>query len=726
MAASSESSLEGVVHRIVFHNQENGWTVLRLNVETKLLQATVVGSFQSINAGERAKFTGSWVVDPKHGRQFKATTCLPLTPETLIGIEKFLGSGLIPGIGDVMAKRLTKRFGLKTLDVIEKSPVRLAEVEGIGPKRAKSISKAMVDKRRIRDVMVFLESCGVSPAFAHRIYQRYGKDAIRRVSDNPYDMAGDVRGIGFLSADKIAAHLGHEKDSPHRAEAGLLFTLEEFASAGHIFAYREDLVARAMELLEVDETMLHKAGERLNLMGKVRVEPLLGGEETVYLPRLHRAEKEAAQNIKRLLSEKVAPLPIDPDEAVARAEKMGKIELAKGQREAFLALNQAKIMVLTGGPGTGKTTLLKGLVSSLLDLRLSVALCAPTGRAARRMGESAGMDARTIHRMLEFQPKNMRFERCKENQLDEDVIVVDEMSMVDVELFSALTSACKTSARLLLVGDPDQLPSVGPGAVLHDLLTLDGFESGRLKIVHLKEIFRQASESLIVTGAHDVLGGRLPKIGEKGEDADLFLVERDSPEDLLDVIKELVAERIPKRFGLNAIEDIQVLTPMHKGLVGATNLNIEIQDLLNKKPGGVISRQHRFKIDDKVMQIRNNYDFEVFNGDIGKITSLNEDEGWLEIEFVSRKIRYPASELDQITLAYACSVHKSQGSEYPAVVIPLHTQHYVMLQRNLLYTAITRGKRLVVIVGSKKAVQIAVRNDSQTMRNSSFAKRIMS
>ncbi|MBW2278434.1 MAG: AAA family ATPase, partial [Deltaproteobacteria bacterium] len=490
----------------------------------------------------------------------------------------------------------------------------------------------------------------------------------------------------------------------------------------HIFARQGNLLPRAQTLLEVEQVDLERALDRLTLMGGIWRQGQ-GDDAAVYLPRLHRAEGEAATRLAGLLRTRSKKLPIDPEEAVKRAEKLSGIELAPGQRQVFQALRSAEGVVLTGGPGTGKTTLLKGLVACLTDLGLRVALAAPTGRAARRMAESTGADARTIHRLLEFQPRTMGFERSPEQPLEEDVVVVDEVSMVDLELFAALLGAIRPQARLILVGDPDQLPSVGPGKVLADLLALGRLGIERLAVVRLTEVFRQARASLIVTGAHDVLAGRNPHTGDKGQDADLFMVERDDPEACLEVLKELVGTRIPARFGLDPLAEVQVLTPMHKGLLGATNLNRELQQLLNPghQEGGL-----RYRVGDKVMQTRNNYDFEVFNGDIGRVTAVGEDQDWVEVTYVDRRapVRYPAGELDQTQLAYACSVHKSQGSEYPAVVIPLHTQHYVMLQRNLLYTAITRGKRLVVLVGSRRALRIAVQNDRQTERNSSLAQRV--
>ncbi len=717
MTEVSEKSeiLEGTVERIVFYNPANGWTVLRLAVKEAAI-ATVVGKFQRISAGETLRFSGHWQQDKIHGRQFAAETSIPIAPATIKGIEKYLGSGLVPGLGPVMAKRIVDKFGMKTLDVLKNHPYRLAEVEGMGPKRASAIAGALLSKEALQEVMVFLESVGISPAFALRIYKRFGNDAVRTVSDNPYRLAAEVSGIGFLSADKIGRNLGIPKDAAPRIEAGILYTLEELSKEGHTFSLTEDLTAAAGELLGADIEIIRAAMDRLCLMGKIRIER--EDFNGCYLSHLFNAEKTVADILANYVSENITPLNFDPKHAISQAEQSTGIELAEKQRFAFYALKNAKVLLLTGGPGTGKTTILKGLVSCLQSMNLRTVLAAPTGRAARRMTEASGREAATLHRLLEFTPRTMRFERNEENPLEADAVVVDEVSMVDIELFASLLKALPQKCRLLLVGDPNQLPSVGPGTVLADMLELSKKYKETLASVHLDEIFRQARASLIVTGAHDILRGIKPRSGEKGEDADLFLIERNTPEDCLETIKQLVKERIPQKFGLDPIEDIQVLTPMHKGLLGSANLNIELQNLLNPKEG-----IGRFRIGDKVMQIRNNYDLEVFNGDIGIVADQDDNLEWVEVSFFERKVRYPATELDQLTLSYACSIHKSQGSEYKAVIIPIHTQHFVMLKRNLVYTAVTRGKKLAVIVGSSNALDIAVRNNNLLTRNSGLVVR---
>ncbi|MBN2802124.1 MAG: ATP-dependent RecD-like DNA helicase [Deltaproteobacteria bacterium] len=716
--------LEGVVERVVFRNDTNGWTVLRLKNPDKQILDTVVGSFQELYSGENVRFSGQWVKDKMHGKQFKAKTCLPLVPATVKGIEKFLGSGLISGIGQVMAKRIVDKFGIDTLEIIEKYPSRLAEIEGIGKNRAEAISSGLAEKREIKNVMVFLESIGISPAYAHRIFKKYANRAIQVVSDNPYKLASEVSGIGFKMADKIAAELGIPKDSKDRAEAGLLYALLEFAKEGHVFAPEDALLVKGEELLDIDYHSLKQAVERLKLSGRV-IPSGNSSDCPIYLPDLEKAERDAAKHIKRLINSKPRSLSYDPEVIIKMVEDSTNMEFAPQQKEAFYALKSSKIMVVTGGPGTGKTTLLKGLIATFKKDRHSIILAAPTGRAAKRMSESTKREASTLHRLLEYTPKTGQFAKDETDPLKADVIIVDEVSMVDIELFCSLLRAVPDRARLILVGDPDQLPSVGPGTVLSDLLTLGKRLSPALEVVRLTEIFRQARSSLIITGAHDILNGKLPNMGKKGSASDLFMIEREDPDECLEIIKKMVKTRIPEAFGMDPVKDIQVLTPMHKGILGAENLNRELQELLNPKAqtGTELLKARDFRTGDKVMQVRNNYDLEVFNGDMGIVIGIGEDDNYIKIDYGIKTVSYPVSELDQITLAYATSIHKSQGSEYPAVIIPVHTQHFIMLARNLIYTGITRGKKLVVLVGSQRALKIAVKNDEHAFRNSGLTYR---
>jgi len=720
-SGSPPSTLEGILERVTYINEENAWSVVKLVVPGRRDLVTVVGNLLGVQPGESLRLRGRWTHDRKYGEQFKADGYVTVKPATLVGIEKYLGSGLVRGIGKVMAKRLVEGFGLSTLEVIEQAPQRLREVEGIGRVRSARIAAAWVEQKRVKDVMVFLQSHGVSTTFAIKIYKRYQDRSIAVVKENPYRLAIDIFGIGFKTADRIAGQLGISPSSPERAQAGVLHVLGELSGEGHVFCPRTRLVEAATALLEIDPAIVTQAVDVLAGAGQVVVTPVLGGAQgpdgvAVYLSSLHRAESGAAELGRGLLRSPGQPLAIDIEKAIAWFEQRQGITLAPEQREAVRRAVTSKILVITGGPGTGKTTLVNGIIQILEKKGRRILLGAPTGRAAKRMAETTGREARTLHRLLEFDPKTLGFQRDRQRPLEADVVIVDEVSMVDTVLAYGLLKAVPPSSQLILVGDVDQLPSVGPGSVLQDFI-----RSGAVEVVRLQHIFRQAERSLIVVNAHRVNHGEMPSLPPPGSEADFFFIEKQEPEEVLGTLKVLVRSRIPDRFGLDPVNDVQVLTPMHRGLLGAMSLNAELQALLNPRGAAVVHGSRLFRAGDKVMQIRNNYDLDVFNGDIGRIEALDEMERTLSVQFDGRTVLYEPADLDELVLAYACSIHKSQGSEYPCVVIPVHTQHYVMLQRNLLYTGITRARKLVVLVGTKRALAIAVKNDKTETRFTQLA-----
>ncbi len=721
-ASTRSTTLEGILERVTYVNEENAWSVVRLAVPGKKDLVTVVGNLLGVQPGENLRLRGSWTQDRKYGEQFKADGYVTVQPATLVGIEKYLGSGMVRGLGKVMAKRIVAHFGLSTLEVIEQGPERLREVEGIGPVRSERVAKAWVEQKQIKDVMIFLQSHGVSTTFAIKIYKHYQDRSIAVVKENPYRLAIDIFGIGFKTADKIAGQLGISPSSPERAQAGVLHVLGELSNEGHVFYPRPKLIEAAAALLEIDPAIIEQAVNALAEAGLVVVTPILDGPGqgpdgvALYLSSLHRAESGAAELGRGLLRSPTRPVTIDIEKAITWFEERQKISLAPEQREAVRRAITSKVLVITGGPGTGKTTLVNGIIQILEKKGRRILLGAPTGRAAKRMTETTGREAKTLHRLLEFDPKTVGFLRDRQRPLEADLVIVDEASMIDTVLAYNLLKAVPPSCQLVLVGDVDQLPSVGPGSVLKDVIS-----SGAVEVVRLQHIFRQAEASLIVVNAHRVNHGEMPRLPPPGAEADFFFIEKQEPEDVLKAVKLVVKERIPGKFGLDPVNDVQVLTPMHRGLLGAASLNAELQALLNPQGASIVHGSRLFRAGDKVMQIRNNYDLEVFNGDIGRIEAIDEEDRTVAVQFDGRSVTFERADLDELVLAYACSIHKSQGSEYPCVVLPIHTQHYVMLQRNLLYTGITRARKLVVLVGTKRALAIAVKNDKTEARFTQLA-----
>ena len=732
-------TIEGTLERIVFSDASGEFTVVRLKIGDQTEPATAVGTLLGLPVGARLRASGYYENNPRFGRQFRIVSYTELSPQTLDGIKRYLGAGLIKGIGPEFAARIVARFGERTLEILDAHPARIREVPGIGQSRALAIQKAWSAQRGQREVMVFLQGYGVSPALAARIYKRYGSEAIQRVRENPYRLAFDVWGIGFLSADRLASALGIGKESDVRVQAGVRHVLEEAGGQGHVYLPRDRLAQDAVARLGVAVELVEPAIDRLARAGEIAIEHS-DTDVAVYDTGLLRAERAAAEGLLRLLHTPSKPLPVDPESAITAYEKKAGITLAPRQAEAIRRALHEPVLVITGGPGVGKTTIVRGIVSLFLACKRSVALAAPTGRAAKRLQETTGQPAATLHRLLEWRPGEGMFGRNQSRPLEADLLVVDEASMIDIRLCADLVAALASGTRLLLVGDQDQLPSVGPGMVLRDVIA-----SGTFPVVRLNEIFRQAAQSLIVTNAHRIHDGEIPELGSrvstdglspaeldrggsKGPSQgpspsdskagrDFFFIEADDPVLAAQTVRDLVATRLPRYYGFSPF-DIQVLTPMHKGALGAANINHLLQEALTPTGEALQSGSRMFRTGDRIMQLRNNYDKDVFNGDVGRVVRVARDAGELVASFDDREVLYESDELDELTLAYAATVHKSQGSEYAAVVIPIHTQHFVMLQRSLLYTAVTRGKKLVVLVGSRKALGLAVKNAEVAKRYS--------
>jgi len=721
-------SLEGVIERITFHNDENGYTVARLLPPNARDVITILGNFSNPVVGESLICYGTWISHAQWGRQMQVARYEVVRPATAFAIEKYLGSGMVKGVGPVTAKRIVEKYGEEALDIIEQHPRKLLNVQGIGEKTLLKITKAWADQREVKNIMLFLQSHGVSPAYAVKIYKAYGSQAIEIVERNPYQLAADIWGIGFKSADKIAREIGIAEDDPRRIEAGVVYVLNEAVeSGGNAFLTEPELTAKATEILGVGEV----GGAILNLAitGRLVLEEaaFLGAVETaIYTPSLHKTETGLAERIQKLLS---TPLRQPPDMAkfdgwlTALLDRHG-FPLSDEQRDGVKIALLSRFSVLTGGPGVGKTTTTNAIVAAFEALKKDVLLASPTGRAAKRLTEVTGREAKTVHRLLEFDPQVRGFKKNAEEPLDCDVLIVDESSMLDMVLTYSLLKAVPDTAQVVFVGDVDQLPSVGPGNVLRDLI-----ESGSVPVARLTQVFRQAAESLIITNAHAINAGRMPSLPPPSEGKDCAYLSAEEAEDVAEKVVAVVARSLPRR-GF-APSDIQVLTPMQRGSAGAAFLNTRLQEVLNPPRPGVdeVQRASRLlRVGDRVMQMVNNYDKAVYNGDIGTVSAIDHEEETLSVSFQDAQgvsvVVYEFSDMDELTLAYACSIHKSQGSEYPVVVLALHTQHYMLLQRNLLYTALTRARKLAVLIGPQRAIAMAVKKQSDIHRHTRLKERL--
>ncbi len=705
------TKLRGVVEHITYQNPENGWSVMKVKVKDYKDLVTLTGSLLDVPVGSVLLCEGQWKVDARYGQQYVVESWEEVMPATIYGIEKYLGSGLIKGIGPAYARAIVSRFGLEILEVIENDIERLLEVPRLGRKRMEKIRESWEKQKDIKEVMVFLQGYGVSTAYAAKIYRQYQKDAIKTVKENPYKLADDIWGIGFKTADGIASKMGYENNDPRRCRSGILYTLNRLAEEGHVYAEPEQLVTAAKELLQADEEPIRKA-----IADMIEAKDLIADNDVLYLPPFYHAENGSAKRLTSLLSESLFS-DMAAEEAVPYGNQSNNgIVYDEVQQAAIKQALESKVMVLTGGPGTGKTTTTQGIIAAFKSRGMQILLAAPTGRAAKRMTEATGMEAKTIHRLLEYNPMD-GYKRNDENPLEGDALIVDECSMIDIMLFYNLMKAIPANMCLILVGDIDQLPSVGAGNVLRDII-----DSQRIPVVRLTRIFRQAQTSRIVMNAHAINAGRFPNISN-GKDTDFFFIKAEDAEAIPQLIVSLVRDRLSRAYSYNP-KEIQVLTPMQRGNVGAGNLNTELQNALNPSGESLTRGGYTFRRGDKVMQIRNNYDKNVFNGDIGYVNAVDTTERTLTVIYDGRLVEYDVSELDELTLAYAVTIHKSQGSEFPVVVIPVTMKHFVMLQRNLIYTGITRAKKICVLVGTTKALAYAIHNQTVSRRNTKLKDRL--
>ncbi len=719
--------IKGEIDRVTYRDDASGFTIAQVHIPGQQTTTTVVGHLSVPTPGTRITAVGRWIDHPKFGQQFKAVEMEARPPATIDGIQKYLGSGVIKGIGPEMARRIVHRFKGDTLDIIENHVSRLAEVPGIGAKRVAVIEKAWQAQRDNRHVMLFLQSHGISPAYAHKIYRHYGDRTIEVVHENPYRLAHDIFGIGFLTADGIAAKLGYQKDAPLRLQAGIVYVLHQLSEKGHLYYPYDDLIARCRSILKTPRPPIDTALAVLAAKKKIVIESTRGDTspepdgKAVYLSSYHQCERFIARQLHLLMAAPPFPLPVDQQQAIDWVQSRFKVKLAQAQEKAVAMGLTEKVLVITGGPGTGKTTIVRAITRLYEHMNARIMLAAPTGRAAKRLGEATDRPAKTIHRLLEYNPNQGGFQRDLHNPLDGDLLVVDEASMIDAVLMHHLLKAVPATATLILVGDAHQLPSVGPGNVLQDILA-----SETIPQVTLNQIFRQARGSRIIINAHRINAGKMPRIEPVSHRAlgDFYFIEQEDPDKILSTILTLVGQRIPQRFGLDAIEDVQVLSPMHRGIIGTENLNRQLQLTLNPQQAYIARADQRFGAADKVMQVRNNYDKQVFNGDIGRVLQIDPAGKSLTIRFDNRQVSYAFDEMDEVVLAYAISVHKSQGSEYPAVVIPVTTAHYLLLQRNLIYTGITRARQLVVVIGTRKAMAMGIGNNTPQLRHTSLSRRL--